>query len=62
VRSRSAPPAWKARAGCAGRRPQRTGAISKTEQSLIDEIGQGVLDRINDDLREPLLKLEGPAP
>lgn len=38
------------------------GVMSKTEQSLLERLGEGVLERMNDDLRELLLELEGPAP
>ncbi|MGI9050180.1 MAG: MarR family winged helix-turn-helix transcriptional regulator [Rubrobacteraceae bacterium] len=38
------------------------GAMSKTEESLLDKIDGKALDRMNDDLRDLLLQLEGPAP
>jgi DNA-binding MarR family transcriptional regulator len=38
------------------------GVMSKTEESLLEGLGARVLDRLNDDLRELLLLLEGPAP
>lgn len=38
------------------------GVMSKTEESLLERLGDRTLDRLNDDLRELLLMLEGPAP
>lgn len=38
------------------------GVMSKTEESLLDGLGEKALGRMNDDLRELLLMLEGPAP
>lgn len=38
------------------------GVVSKTEESLLEGLGDESLAQINDDLRELLLMLEGPAP
>jgi DNA-binding MarR family transcriptional regulator len=38
------------------------GVMSKTEESLLVRLGERALGRMNDDLRELLLTLEGPAP
>jgi DNA-binding MarR family transcriptional regulator len=38
------------------------GVMSKTEESLLERLGEESLGRMNDDLRELLLMLEGPAP
>jgi DNA-binding MarR family transcriptional regulator len=38
------------------------GIMSSTEEALLEGLGDGALDRMNEDLRELLLMLEGPAP
>ena len=38
------------------------GAMSKTEEALLEGLGEGTIERMNDDLRGLLLMLEGPAP
>jgi DNA-binding MarR family transcriptional regulator len=38
------------------------GVMSKTEESLLERLGERALGRMNDDLRGLLLMLEGPAP
>lgn len=38
------------------------GVMSKTEESLLEGLGEESLDRMNGDLRELLLMLEGPVP
>ena len=37
------------------------GVMSKTEEALLERLGERALGRMNDDLRELLLLLEGPA-
>ena len=38
------------------------GVMSKAEETLLEKLGEENLDRMNSDLRELLLMLEGPAP
>lgn len=45
-----------------GRAGSVFGSMSKTEEALLEGLGEGALGRMNDDLRGLLLMLEGPAP
>lgn len=45
-----------------GRAGSVFGVMSKTEESLLNRLGEKTLGRLNDDLRDLLLVLEGPAP